>query len=168
MRGDGSLYQRHGANCINKQRPRAQQTPCACAWEIAFYFRGKLTREHGGRSEREAKRKLRERIKAIHGDRYVGPDEGKLTVADLLDALERSLELRGRSVRSFRPHITAMRKHFGLLRALDMTPIAVERYQQEELSAPQRRANATINREVGCLRAAFRLAHKRGLLSRLP
>jgi len=103
-----------------------------------------------------------------HGDRYAGPDEGRLTVTDLLDALERNLELRRRSVRSFRPHITAMRKQFGMIRALDMTPIVIERYQQEELNAPTPRANATINREVGCLRAAFRLAHKRGQLSRLP
>jgi len=168
MRGDGSIHQRHAAKCSNKGRPRAEHAACACAWEIAFYFRGKLTREHGGRSEREAKKKLRERIKSIHGDRYAGPDEGRLTVADLLDTLERNLESRGRSVRSFRPHIKAMRKHFGMIRAIDMTPMAIERYQQEELNAFAPRAHATINREVGCLRAAFRLAHKRGQLSRLP
>ena len=75
-----------------------------------------------------------------HGDRYAGPDEGRLTVTDLLDALERNLELRRRSVRSFRPHITAMRKQFGMIRALDMTPIVIERDQQDELNAPTPRA----------------------------
>lgn len=74
-RGDGSICQRHASGCPNRGQPRGKHEACACSWEIAFYFRGKRIREHGGRSEREAKRKLRARIKAIRGGRYVDPDE---------------------------------------------------------------------------------------------
>lgn len=168
MRGDGSFYQRHRDSCPNKRRAKAAREPCQCSWEIAFYFRGKLTRERGGRTERETKKKLRDRIKAIRGDRYVGPDEERLTVGELLDALEQNLALRKKSVRSFAPHIRAMRRHFGLMRAVEVNAALVEHYQAEELRTDHPRANATINREIGVLRQSFRLAFKQSRISRVP
>lgn len=176
MKGDGSIYQRHAASCSNKGRARADRTSCACPYWLKYYFRGEMVREPASdgpdappvRTEREARRKLRARINAIRGDRFVGPDEQKLTIGELLDALERHLTLKGRSVRSFASHIKAMRKHFGLMRAVDLTAAGIERYQAAECAAAKPRAMATLNREVEVLRMAFRLAHRQDRLSRLP
>jgi integrase len=167
MRGDGYPYQRHRAGCPNEGQREAQQK-CTCVWWVRFSYRGKDIREGSWPSEREARRKLRTRIKAIRGDRYVGPAEEKLSVGDLLDALAVHLEVRGASLRSAAPHIKAARAHFGMERAVDLTAARIERYQQEELAAAQPKAPATINRVVGTLRQAFRLARKQERLGRMP
>ena len=40
---------------------------------IAYYVNGKEFRESGGKTEKEAGRKLKTRLKEIYGDRFVGP-----------------------------------------------------------------------------------------------
>ena len=167
MRGDGSYYQRH-RSCPNKGKPREERVPCDCSWEIAFYWNGKLVREPGGKTEKLAKKKLKKKIDAIRGDRYAGPQEERLTISELLDSLQRHLDLHGKSVQSFKPSIKTARQHFGLLRAVDLKAVAIERYQADALKAENPPANATINRVVGALRQAFRLAFKQGRLTRLP
>jgi integrase len=49
-----------------------------------------------------------------------------------------------------------------------MSATVIERFQAEELAAEDPPAVATINRYVGVVRQAFRLAHKQGRLSRVP
>ncbi len=166
MRGDGRVFQRHRESCT-------KQAECGCVWRIAYYFRGKKICEAGEpgrplRTEAEARKKLRAKIKAILGNRYVGPEEEKLLVQALLDSLLQNLELRGKSVRSFEPSIKTARKHFGLMRAVEMNPTVIERFQREELAAEKPKAKKTINHVAGVLRQAFRLAHKQGRISRVP
>jgi integrase len=167
MRGDGYYYQRHKDGCATTAKDGTTET-CACVWWIGYRFRGKLLRESAGRTERDAKRKLRERMKAIHGDRFLGPQEDRLSIGDLLSALETHLQVKGASLRSAAPHIKAARSHFGMERAVDLTAARIERFQAEELAAESPKAPATINRIVGTLRQAFRLARKQERLSRMP
>jgi integrase len=137
-------------------------------WWVGYRYRGKLVRESAGRTQRDATRKLRGRIEAIRGGRHVGPQEERLSVGDLLDALVVHLQVHGKSLRSAAPHIKAARLHFGMARAVDLTAAHIEEYQREELAAAQPKAPATVNRVVGTLRQAYRLARKQERLGRVP
>lgn len=149
MRGDGRTYRRGDR------------------WWIEYWVRGQQLRESAGRTEAEAKRKLKARLKEIHGDRFVGPKEERLTVEELLDGLILHLETKGaRAVASFESHLKPVREHFNFTRAVDLTTSHVERFVQERLAAGK--ARATVNREVGALKQALNLARKQGRLSRIP
>src|SRR5262249_60221980 len=113
MRGDGRIYWR-GSVC----------------W-IEYWNRGKRFREsvagaeqHGQRKKAatEARRKLKERRKEIHGGRFVGPQEERLLVTDLLDGLIVHLENKGiRSLPDYVSHLKPVREAFALTTAVDLT-----------------------------------------------
>ncbi len=149
MRGDGRIFKR------------------GRRWWIAYYYRGKEYRESAGRTEAEAKRRLRARWKEIHGDRFLGPQEERLTVDNLLDTLITHLETRRvKSLGTIRSHLKPIREEFGDLRAVELTPASVESFVRERLDAGK--APATVNREIQPLKQAFNLAHRQGRVSRVP
>jgi hypothetical protein len=58
-------------------------------WWVAYYANGKERRESSkSMNAKDAKKLLKARLKRIHGGRYTGPEEEKLTVTQVLDALE--------------------------------------------------------------------------------
>jgi integrase len=137
-------------------------------WWVAYYFNGKEIRE-SSKSQREAdaKRLLKKRLKEIHGSRFVGPQEEKLTVDGLLDALVTHLETRGaKTVNRLKSHLKPLREWFALTRAVNVTTADVERYIAERLK--EKKARATVNRETGALKQALNLARKQGRLTRVP
>lgn len=175
MRGDGFTYQRHAATCANKGRPKDERAECECVWWIAFYFRGDFIREPAAgpdsppvRDAKAARRKLRDRIGSIRGGRYRGPEEEKVTIGELLDALEIHLKNKGAKSTSNASQIRSARERFGPERAIGFTAAAIERYQSSELGAADPKAPATINRIVGIVRQAFHLARKQERISRVP
>ncbi len=113
MRGDGRVFKR-GAN-----------------WWIGYYApkNGKSTehREPGGKTEAEARKLLKARLQEIAVHRagvrpFQGPRQEKITVDELLDALERDHEIRGRkSLRELRCHAKPIRDFFALDLALGVT-----------------------------------------------
>lgn len=148
-RGEGQIYQRRNR------------------WWISYYIRGKRFRESAGKTEAEAKRKLKGRLKEIYGDRFVGPQEERLEVEELLDNLILHLKTKGaKAIASLQSHVKPLKDHFALTRAVDVTTPQVERFVRERLAAGK--ATATINREVGALKQALNLARKQGRLSRIP
>lgn len=149
MRGDGRVYQRGNR------------------WWIEYWIRGKQHRESASKTEAAARRKLRERHREIHGDRFVGPREERLTVEELIDNLTTHLKTKGaRSVPSFKSHLRPVRERFGHMRAVDLATATIERFMQDQLDSGK--ARATVNREVGALKQALNLARKQGRLSRVP
>lgn len=151
MRGDGRVFKRTGTS----------------RWWIAYWVHGKEFRESGGRSEAEARRRLRARLREIHGDRFVGPQAERLTIDELLDALLVHLEMKGaKALVSLRSHLKPVRAGFGLGRAADLTTAAVERYAAGRLAL--RRARATVNRELQPLKQAFNLAKRQGRIAHVP
>jgi hypothetical protein len=56
---------------------------------------GRCYRESGGRTEAEARRLLKARRKEIAADRFIGPEEERVTVAELLESYERQLLMKG-------------------------------------------------------------------------
>jgi len=137
-------------------------------WWVAYYFNGKEIREGcRSRNEADARRLLKKRLKEIHGSRFVGPQEEKLTVDDLLDALITHLETKGaKTVDRLKSHLKPLREFFALTRAVNVTTAGVERYVAERLKADK--ARATVNRETGALKQAFNLARKQARLTRVP
>lgn len=135
-------------------------------WWIEYWFRGRQFRESGGDTEPGAKKLLKKRLKEIAGDRFVGLQEERLTIDQLCDSLITHLETKGsKSVRSYKSHLKPVREFFSLMRAVDLTTSAVEKFTLARLAE---RRPATVNRETGALRQALNLARKQGRLTRVP
>jgi integrase len=149
MKGDGRVYQR------------------GPIWWLDYYVGDRRFREPGGRSQREALKKLRARRAAALCDQFVPPEQERVTVVELLDALRTHLEIRGsKSLGAFGSHSKPVREAFGHLRASRVTSAQLEEYARSRQETGK--ANATINRGLQGLRAAFNLARRQGRLSRVP
>lgn len=150
-RGQGRIYQRPGSS----------------RWWVEYWHRGQQYRESAGQTEGEARKALKARLKEIAGDRFIGPKEERTTVSELLDALAVHLETKGaKAMASLRSHAKPVRDAFGDVRASDLTTARVEAFVRDRLDAGK--APATVNREVGALKQAYRLAQKHGRLTRVP
>ncbi len=142
-RGDGRVFRRKGSE----------------RWWIQYSVRGRQYREPGGRTEAEARKKLRLRQREAYSERFAGPDVERVTVAELADALViHQTNKRLASAPKTACHLKPIRAHFGLWRAIDVTTAAVERYQRQRLDAGK--AAATVNREIEALRRAFNVASR--------
>ena len=123
-------------------------------------------------SEKVAENLLKQRLKETGADAlglraFVGPQQDRLTVGDLLNALEADFRIRGlKSLKQTNGHLQIVRAEFGHYRAVDLTTEIVSRYIEERLAEDQ--APATINRRTHLLAAAFRLAVRRRRLCSMP
>src|SRR5262249_40404278 len=98
---------------------------------------------------------------------FVDPRSKRLTVDDLLNALDADLELRRvKGLYEARAHMKAVREALGRRRALDITADAVDRQIKAWLDVHV--APATINRRVQALGQAFRFAKERGRIASAP
>ncbi len=153
MKGEGRIFQRG-----------------AVFW-IAYYVRGKEFREPGGKTEKEAAKKLKARLGEKHGDRFIGPEQERVMVTDLLDSLALDLGRRGaKALKSHLSHVKPVRQFFGLDRAVEVSTKRLEAFIAAEETRPgkKRKSPASINRELAALRGAFNLARKQGQISRVP
>jgi integrase len=138
----------------------------------SYYLRGKEFRESTGESDqKKAERFLRKRLDEVGGDRsggkpFVGPEQERLKVNELLDALEADLRLRGKESPQVRSQMKRIRGYFGAWRAVEVTADAVDRYIEKLREAGL--ADATINRGTQLLAQAFKLAIERKRLSSAP
>jgi integrase len=143
---------------------------------IAYYVkkdgRSVELRESAGQTEQDARKLLKRRQDELSADRigarrFQGPQQERVTVLQLLDALQRDYELRGlASVVQLRTHLKRIKQFFGNDRALEMTPNRVHVYMERRQHDGA--ANATINREVEGLQRAFALAVEQEVLSYAP
>jgi integrase len=151
VRGDGTIYRR-------KDSP---------SFWIQFCSRGKVYRELGGRTEKEARKRLRERIRQIQGDRFVGLEQERLTVDEVLDGYVKDLSARkAKSIDSTLCHVAPVRAVFGPMRALTLRTSELQKYQERRLAAGK--APQTVDHELGALRAALNLAKRQERLGRTP
>lgn len=155
-RGSGRIYSRKGSANLH----------------CAYYLRGREYRESTGTSDpRAAMKYLRWRLKEVGADHigmavFVGPQQERIKVDKLFDALEADYSLRGKASPQFKAHQKHVRAYFGSWRAIEVTPESVDRYImkcQESGSAP-----ATINRRTQLLAQAFKLAVERRHLTMAP
>jgi integrase len=155
-RGNGRIFERKGS---------------ALYW-CAYYLRGKEFRESTGTADPDQAAKfLKRRIKEIGADQigvstFVGPQQERMKVSSLLDALEEDYKLRGKDSPQFKAHLKQIRRQFDSWRAVEVTAEAVDKYISAGLE--QGIAPATVNRSTQLLAQAFKLAIERRHLSIAP
>src|SRR6516164_8759988 len=140
---------------------------------IAYYAHGKEEREvarhvHTGakievsekgrhEAERFLKRRLGELAAEQHGGRaFVGPQQERVTINELLDGLERDYKLRDKWDAKSASHLKPLRDYFGTWRAVEVTSDVVGRYIESLRSEDY--SNASVNRRTQLLGQAFKLA----------
>ena len=127
-------------------------------WAIEFWKDGVQHRESARTSsEKEAIAHLRKRVDELAQGRYVGPRAERVTVKDLLALVTQDYATTGnRSSRTLKFRVAALESELGHLRAVAVSSGAIEAYKSKRLG--DGKAKATINRELACLRRAYRLA----------
>ena len=143
-------------------------------WWIRYHHRGEEYRESSG-SERplDAERLLKKRWKQIGRGRFIGPDEEKVLMNDLFDALVLNYEQNGRrSTNTLKGRLEPLRAALGTCRAVDTMGATIEQYRADRLAAKTRRgttvAVATLNRELAALKRAFQLGIEQERISHAP
>ena len=133
-----------------------------------YWHRGRQYRESSGSThEADARKLLKKRLGEIHGKRFVGPQEERITFEDLAAGYLQDYSVRGlRSLETAEARVKHLRRFFGLDRALDITPGRLRSYQAGRLE--EGAEAGTVNREMASLHRMFRLAIKGGVLSTCP
>jgi integrase len=161
MRGDGRIYKRPGSSL----------------WWCQYSLRGKVYRQSTDEpDEGKALKFLKRKLKEVHADQigarsFVGPQQERITVSGLLDALEADYKLRGKASPQFKAHLKPMREHFGDWRAVEVRAEAVDKFISmllEGTADVRGKAPATVNRSTQLLAQAFNLALERRQLSMAP
>lgn len=117
--------------------------------------------------EADAVRLLKKKLGEVGRGRVVAPSEARVTVEELADELILALKTRGaKAVPSFKSHLKPVRAALGHVRALNLTTARLREYITQRQADGM--ADATINRETGALRQAFRVAFKGEKVSRVP
>jgi integrase len=127
-------------------------------WHCEFWKHGVQHRESTRTSNEEnAVAFLRGRVEELAQDKYIGPRAERLTVADLLGLVTADYATRAnRSSRTLKFRVAALKAELGDLRAVDVSSRTIEEYKTKRLF--EDKALATINRELACLRRAYKLA----------
>jgi len=146
-RGAGSLFKQAGS-------PN---------WFSSFSRHGVEHVESCGTSDLKAAKKIHKtRLDKLASERqghetFLTPSDKKVTVGELLDALETDYRLRQvKSLPQCLSHLKRMREHFGAWRAAELQDEAVDTYIQKRVDAGT--PPATINRETQLLGQAYTLA----------
>jgi integrase len=161
-RGDGLVYQ---PTYIDK---RTRERKTASTWWVQYFVKGTRFRESSNsRSRPEAEALLRRRLEAAALGNPVGPKVGKTTFEDLTKILLDDYRANGRrSVERMEDALGHLHRFFAATHASQISGDLIVRYvgwRQEEGAAP-----ATINRELGALRRALRLAQSAGKVAFRP
>jgi integrase len=156
MRGNGRIFSRKGSSNL---------------W-CAYYLRGKEYRESTGtEDEKQAEKFLKRRLKEVGADQigakpFGGPQQDRLAINQMLDALKADYELRGKLTPQFGSHLTRIRDYFGAVRATVLSSETVDKYISEQLEAGFK--PATVNRGTQLLRQTYALAITRRHLHSMP
>jgi integrase len=136
-------------------------------WYYEIGFRGRSKVGTGFRTRALALAALKEERKRKARGEFIAPEHERLTVGEILDSYLGDLRDRGKkSLPSVESRVGLLKESLGFRRAKDLATDHVEAYREDRLAAGRDRA--TIDREVEVLRAAFRLAGKRGRVERVP
>lgn len=150
---------------------------------VAYYSHGKEEREAARhvrtgdkleaseKNRHEAERFLKRRLGEIaaeqHGGRaFVGPQQERVTVNELLDGLERDYKLRDKWNVKTASVLKPLRNRFGTWRAVDLTSDAIGKHIEELRGEGY--SNASVNRRTQLIGQAFKTAIRNKQLSQQP
>jgi integrase len=137
-------------------------------WWVGYTFRGRTYRE-SSRSDRrtDAVKLLRRRVAQIGEDKFIGPDEERVTFRDIKELLLTHYKVNGRrSVHRAEIAFRRLEEVFGQHRAVEIRRGAVLRYIERRLAAKVK--PATVQYEVAMLRRALMLAVEAEKLTTCP
>jgi integrase len=175
IRGNGRIFTRKGSSYL---------------W-IAYYHHGKEHREvarnvrtgekietSADKAQHQAEKFLNHRLGEMAAARYggrpfVGPQQERITVAELLDALKEDYKLRGKWSNRIASSMKPIRDHFGPWHAVQVTGEAIDNFISELLRGDPAqeipaKAPATVNRSTQLLTQAYKLAVRRSRLATAP
>jgi len=162
-RGTGRIFhQQYTKNGVTRE---------TSVWYIEFWnpLYGRAVREssHSTRYE-DAKRLLRRRLGEVATGTYLGPAVEKTTLGELLDLVQVDYALNARrSADRMRRSCRHLLGYFGDgARAIAITSDRIARYTRDRLGEGTK--PATVNRDLACLRRAFRLAQRFGKIVQVP
>jgi integrase len=164
-RGQGRVFQRGAYIWIAYYAHGKEQR------EVARHVRTDEKLEAGmDKNHHEATRFLKQRLGQIAADKHGGPafvpNQQRVTVNEVLDALENDLKLRDKWNYKVESNMKPVRAYFGSWRAVEVTSSAVgtwiENLRDGEYS------NSTVNHRTKLLRQAFKVAQRNKLLSAAP
>lgn len=170
QRGQGRIYTREGSRF----------------WWVAYYHNGKQEREpalfvtgknkgskiEATNSNRESAEKfLKQRVGEITAERYggpvfVGPEQRRITVGQMIDALASDCKLRGINSAPWASHIKQVRAQFGEWRAVELSAEHIDSYIEHRLADGVR--PSTINRNTQLLAQAYKFAMQRKHINTAP
>lgn len=154
--GDGRVF-----------REKNKDGALSSRYGIAYYINGGEKRNFGFTTERQAKKELRRILTARDAGLVVTPEETRLLVGGMLDDYEVYLaDEQKKSSVTIHSHLKPVRAAFGDRRALSLRKKDFEEYRAARRTAGKTRA--TIDHELGALRAAYGLAKTEERLSRIP
>jgi integrase len=164
LKGDGRIF----------QLKRKDGSLRSSRWWIAYSVNGREIRESAGknregkaRTEKEAGKILRARLRQVAARTWIEPEQERMTVAEMLNTYESDLEARrAKALDSIKCHLRPIRAAFGERRAVDLRANDFEQFRRGRLE--EGRARQTIDHELGALRAAFALARKQERILRVP
>lgn len=149
LRGHGTVYKR------------------GTTWWIQYCSRGKSYRESSHSTERKkAVDLLKKRLGESSRGTVIGPIAEKVTLEEMTQTLLTDYKLVGnRSIATATYFTKALLDYFGKsTKALNITGDRITAYMMKRVQ--QGMSNASVNREVACLRHMFNLMVKAGRLSR--
>ena len=138
----------------------------------SFYLNGKEQRESTHETDpKKAERFLKDRLDAAGAGRrgseaFTTSAMNRVTVGDLLAALEVDFRQRGKGSPQNLCGIRQAKEYFGDFRAMALRPKDVNVYIEKQKA--EKYANASINRILGLVEQSFTLAVKEERLSRAP
>jgi integrase len=129
--------------------------------------------EVSAKARKEAERFLKHRLGEIaaskHGGRaFIGPQQERVTVSELLDLLEGDYKFRGVWSGKIASDLKPVREHFGVWRAVEVTPEAIRVYIESLRDGEEPYANASINRRTQLLEQAFGIGIQEKKISEMP
>lgn len=137
-------------------------------WWIAYYYLGREVREPSrSTNAKVAERLLKDRLGAIYAGTFIGPQQARVTVADLLVTLRVEMGARGLkgwyAIKGIFPRLAAA---LGQHRVIDVTPDVLLRYELDLRASGL--APATRQNYFWLLKAAFRLGMRHRRIAILP
>jgi integrase len=154
-------------------RKHLYKQPGSANWFVRLYVHGKQVRETTGTAdETEACRIAFARLDEAGADRtgakrFIGPEQKKITVQQLLDALRVDYKLREKGTGSrLDANLKPVEEWFGHYKALELTSADVDKFIEHALLHGRRKDSskgarpASINRSLQLLNQAFKLGKK--------
>ena len=149
----------HGQGRVFQRGPR---------WWIAYYHQGREIRESSRSSnDKVARNLLKDRLGAIYAGTFIGPQQARVTVADLLETLRVVMEARSLkgwyAIKGIFPRLTAA---LGQHRAVGVTPEMLLRYELDLRASGL--AQSTRQTYLWLLKTAFRLGVRHRRIALIP